>query len=142
MSGTIFSHPTNGTDFFGRVLEKTVGKILIPAGPIVLKRGRYGQGGWGARHIWQRHQTEMRKAGFHTEDDVVRYVATIIIPGTPLYCEFVRVQTTRLTVVRSATGMAVLQHQEDRSIGACYSVVTAFDGRNPHGTRIGKVEAV
>lgn len=142
MPNTIFPHPTNGTNFFGRVIEKTVRKILIPAGPIILKRGRYGSGGWGACHIWQRHQIEMRKAGFDTENDVARYVASIIIPGTPLYCEFARIQDTRLTVVRSATGTAVLQHQEDRSVGTCYSVVTAFDGRNPHGTRIGKVEAL
>lgn len=140
MPNTIFAHPTNGTSFFGRVLGKTFGKVLIPAGHIILKRGRYGQGGWGARHIWQRHEKEMRKAGFATESDVARYVASIIIPGTPLYCEFARIQDTRLAVVRSATGTAILQHQDDHSIGACYSVVTAFGGRNPQGTRIGKVE--
>lgn len=142
MSHTLIPHPTNGTNFFGRVVLKTVGTIVIPAGPIVLKRGRYGRAGFGAAHIWQRHQKEMRKAGFLLETDVVRYVASIIVPGAPLYCEFERIRDTRLTLVRSASGTAVLEHKPHDPNGPCYSVVTAFDGRNPHGTRIGRVEAI
>ncbi|WP_156312135.1 hypothetical protein [Methylobacterium platani] len=85
-------------------------------------------------------QKETISAGFDAESDVVHYVASIIVPGAPIYCEFTRMRDTRLTVVRSSTGMAILQHQPHGQIGPCYSIVTAYSGKNPHGTRIGKVE--
>lgn len=142
MPHTLIPHPTNGTNFFGQVLQKKAGSIIIPAGPIVLKRGRYGGSGFGAAHIWQRHEKEMRQAGFLLEVDVVHYVASIVCPGSALYCEFERIRDTRLAVVRGATGTAILEHKPNDPIGSCYSVVTAFAYRNPHGMRIGTVAPI
>lgn len=142
MPNTLIPHPTNGTNHFGLVLQKTSRGVIIPGGPIVLKRGRYGSGGFGAAHIWQRHEREMRKAGFLTETEVVLYVASIICPGSALYCEFERIRDTRLTVVRGVVGTAILEHKPHDPQGPCYSVVTAYGAKNPSGTRIGKVEAV
>jgi len=141
MPHTIIPHPT-GSDFFGRVLEKNSSGVLIPSGPIVLKRGRYGNSGFGACHIWQRHQKEMRKAGFLTEDDVVHYVATIVRPGTPLFYEHGHMRKMRVTVVRGIIGTAILEHKPDDPIGPCYSILTAFGQRNIIGSMVGLVSPV
>ena len=141
MPNTLVPHP-DGSNFFGQVYEKTTQGVLIPGGPIVLKRGRYGSGGFGARHIWQRHEKEVRKAGFQTEEEVVLYVARIVFPGTPLYYEHGHIRGVRVTVVRGVLGTAILEHKPSDPIGPCYSIVTAFGQRNPIGSRIGSIGAI
>lgn len=139
MPNTLIPHPTNGTCYFGVIPEKTVRGILVPGAPIVLKLGRHsGRGGFGVRHIWARHERELLSRGHTCIDDVPKYVADIVRPGSPIFCEFQQIREMRVTVVRTSTGVAVLEHKaigEDRH----YSVVTAFSQRNAHGTRIGTV---
>ncbi len=139
MPNTLILHPTNGTQFFGMVPEKRVSGVLIPGAPIVLKLGRHGgRGGFGVRHIWSRHELEVRARGYTCIDDVARYVAEIVRPGSPIFCEFARLRDIRVTVVRTTTGIAVLEHKQGGN-DCHYSVVTAFAQRNAHGTRIGTV---
>ena len=139
MPNTLIVHPTNGTCYFGVVPEKTVRGILIPGAPIVLKLGRHsGRGGFGVRHIWARHEREMRARGYTCIDDVAKYVAEIVRPGSPIFCEFQQIRDIRVTVVRTTTGLAVLEYKLAGD-DCHYSVVTAFAQRNAHGTRIGSV---
>ena len=142
MPHTLIPHPTNGTYFFGRIEEKTVKGLVIPGAPIILRRGNHGRkGGFGVRHIWARHEADLRKRGYESEADVSRYVAAIVLAGSPVYCEFERIRDPRVSIVRSSVGMAVLEYKTDRDDNCVYSVVTAFSHRNPHGTRIGSVLA-
>lgn len=139
MPNTLILHPTNGTHFFGLVPEKRVRGILIPGAPIVLKLGKHGgRGGFGVRHIWARHEREVRARGYVCIEDVARYVAEIVRPGSPIFCEFAQMRDIRVTVVRTGTGIAVLEHKQVGN-DFHYSVVTAFAQRNAHGTRIGTV---
>lgn len=139
MPNTLIIHPTNGTYYFGMIPEKIVRGILVPGAPIVLKLGRHsGRGGFGARYIWARHEKEIRAKGHTCIEDVSKYVAEIVRPGSPIFCEFAQLRDMRVTIVRTSIGVAVLEHKEmgdDRH----YSVVTAFAQRNAHGTRIGTV---
>lgn len=136
MSNSLLSHPTNGTSYFGLVEEKRVGQIIIPGGPIVLKVGKHSErGGFGAAHIWGKHSLELGDAGFTCLDEVPNYVAEIIRPGAPIYCEFNNLRGNhRVTVIRTTTGLAILEYRNE-----VYSVVTAYAQKNAHGTRIGSV---
>ncbi|TIO79427.1 hypothetical protein [Mesorhizobium sp.] len=122
-------------------MDKNVRGILIPGAPIVLKRGRHSiRGGFGVRHIWARHQTEILARGYSAEEDIAKYVADIVRPGSPVFCEFGHIRNVRVTVVRTTIGIAVLEHKTHGD-DVHYSVVTAFAQRNAHGTRVGTVLA-
>ena len=141
MPQTLIPNPADGTYFFGHIEEKTVRGLLIPSGPIVLRRGSHSRkAGYGVRHIWARHGNELIKRGYNTESDVARFVGSIIAPHSPVYCEFNTIKNTRVSVVRNSCGMAVLEHRVGPGDSGLYSVVTAFLHRNPHGTRIGSVK--
>ena len=90
------------------------------------------------RHIWAEHQSEMEKAGYHSESDVPLYVLGIIKIGTPLYFEGANWHVTRLMAVRSARGTAILEFR-DRREGPVWTIVTAFSGTKTHGSRVGTV---
>lgn len=139
MPKTLIQHPTNGTNFFGLVEEKSVRGYAIPGAPILLKRGIHGpRGGYGVRHIWARHSVDLKKRGYASEDDVAKYVAEIICVGSPIYCEFNAIKGVRVTVVRGAVGLAVLEHKTHRD-DSHYSIITAFSQKSAHGTRVGSV---
>ena len=94
--------------------------------------------GFGVRHIWAEHQSDMDKAGYQSKFDVPLYVLGIIQTGTPLYFEGANWQVTRLMAVRSARGTAILEFR-DRREGPLWTIVTAFSGTKTHGTRVGTV---
>ena len=139
MPDTLIPHPTNGTFVFGRVVEKKTKGFFIPGGDVYLKLGKHGgRGGFGVRHIWTRHHVDLSARGYIAENDVAKYVADIVRPGSPVFCEFAHIRDVRVTVVRTAMGVAVLEYKNIAE--PHYSVVTAFARRNAHGTRIGSVE--
>lgn len=139
MPDTLIPHPVNDTFVFGRVIEKKVKGVLIPGGEVFLKRGKHGaRGGFGALHIWARHEAELVARGYAAEADVASYVAHIVRPGSPIFCEFAHIRDVRVTVVRTASGIAILEYKTAEQ--PHYSVVTAFAGRNAHGVRIGSIE--
>lgn len=139
MPDTLVPHPTNGTFVFGKVIEKTMKGVFIPGGPILLKVGKHGgRGGFGVRHIWARHRAELVIRGYTMETDVSSYVADIVRPGAPVFCEFAHIRDVRVAVVRTRIGVAILEHKHAGE--PHYSVVTAFAHRNVHGTRIGSIE--
>jgi hypothetical protein len=138
MSNVLLPHPTNGTLHYGRILAVTSRGVFIPGGPVVLKVGKHRDpGGFGAEHIWGKHAVELVKIGYAVPEDVPKYVAEIVRPGSPVHCEFDTLRDTRVTVVRTTHGVAVLRYED--IAGGRYSVITAFAQRNAHGTRIGTV---
>lgn len=139
MPEKLLMNPATGTESFGQIPEMSGRGWHLPSGGIVLKSGRHKgpNRGFGAAHIRAEHSVEMELAGF---TEVAGYVAWIIQPGTPIYCEFARMRGgQRVAVVRSRRGKVILEQKFD-GVGSCYySVVTAYSDTKAHGTRVGAV---
>lgn len=127
-------HP-NGTGFaFASVPEINSRGIVFPAGNIYLTHGRRS---FGATHICDKHQKEMHRMGYTSDDQVNAFVASIIKPYAPLHFEGGD-RAHRLAVVQSSSGTAIIQLiQWPEEIH--YNVVTAFLGRNRHGSRVARL---
>ncbi|MCA0205832.1 MAG: hypothetical protein LCH92_15915 [Proteobacteria bacterium] len=134
-------HPS-GADHFGLLDDMRSGAFRLPAGPVLLLMGEHfgPNRGWGARHIWHEHQREIAARGWDQFEDVAKFVALIVCAGTPVFFEGPGTRNTRLAVVRSRTGTAILESR-DRRDGHIWSVVTAFAGTKTHGTRVGTVRS-
>jgi hypothetical protein len=138
MSNVLLPHPTNGTSYFGFIPESKSRGIVIPPGLIVLKQGKYRDpGGFGAAHIWGKHSAELIREGYQTADKVSTYVADIVHPGAPILFEYGSIAGTKVTIVKSTLGLAILRYED--IAGGRYSVTTAYAQKNAHGTRIGTV---
>jgi hypothetical protein len=94
--------------------------------------------GWGLVHIWTEHQPELQRLGYAIKSDTPSFVASVLRERTPVYFEGGSYRSTRVLVVRSATGTAVLEYRQ-RTEGPIWSVVTAFAGTKTHGTQVGTV---
>ena len=140
-NGPLISPITGVVEFGFLGTIRGLQKFSQPGGPIVLKRDDHiGQNhGFGAKHTWAEHKKEMHDLGYEEFDDVPRYVTSIIVPGTPVHCEFAQLSGhKRVTVVRSKTGTAVLEYRIGRN-DSHDSVVTVFSGEIKHGPRVGTV---
>lgn len=136
--GTWIDHPTNGV--FGHVPEVVRNQYEIRGGPIRLTAGSYGNRGFGARHIMEKHGQLLIKKGYGVDiDAVIGYVSAIIQPRTPIYCEFDNIACDpRVAVVKSTVGTAILGLRYDQENVPYYMIVTAFDRKQAHGTLIGR----
>ncbi len=141
MPNTFLINPSSKTYIFGLIPKMSSRGIHLPEGDVYLKRGKHWgvNRGFGATHIWEAHSVEMLDLGYNSISDVPAYVAKIIQPKTPIYCEFSDIRGNhRITIVRSAHGMAILEFKETRG-NPHYSVVTAYPNARAHGTRVGTV---
>ena len=138
------AHP-GGLVCYGRVPEMNSKSDSIPAGDIFLRAGKHSgpNRGFGVRHIWAEHESELAKLGYGTVDDVARFVSDIIRPGVPIYCEFNHPGGKhRTTVLKSSLGVVILEPKEapETDSGWIYVVVTAYTRRKAHGVLIGKIQ--
>ncbi|WP_216364352.1 hypothetical protein [Pantoea coffeiphila] len=138
------AHP-DGLKCYGRVPEMNSHGDIISAGDIFLRAGRHTgpNRGFGVRHIWAEHKTELVKLGYVTVGDVARFVRDVIRPGSPIYCEFNHPGGKhRPTVLKSSLGIAILEPREasETDSGWIYVVVTAYTSRKAHGVLIGRLE--
>ncbi len=127
---------------FGVVPHIEHSGYIFEEGEIKLRQGRHNgpNKGFGAAHIWVEHKCHLQKNGYETVEDVARFIADIIKPRCSIYCEFNSLRGKhRLTVVRTSMGVVVLEEQRDGDNQTFYSVVTAFERKSAHGTRIGTV---
>lgn len=136
-------HPSGGF-IFGSIPRIDNKSYTIEGGEIILRAGRhsFANRGFGVRHIWAEHQLELIRLGFTTIDQVPGFVASIILIGTPIYCEFNdSAGKHRLCVLRSSIGQAIVQPIYDRhgTTVERYSVVTAFTKLRAEGVLVGKV---
>lgn len=125
------AHPA-GLPCFGSLPEFVSRGDVIPAGDIFLRVGNHRgpNSGFGVRHIWAEHEKELVRLGYHTVNDVARFVCDVIQPGAGVYCEFNHPGGKhRPKVLRSALGIVILEPKEAdwAQSGWIYSVVTAYE---------------
>lgn len=135
-------NPQTGEFFFGYIPDMP--QHGISGGGIILRYGEHKgpNRGFGVVHIWIEHRAELLKMGFDTEEKVPEFINKIIVPETPIYCEFSDLRGNhRLTVLRTIYGLVILEPRLDKDNNRIYSVVTAFTKKNAHGTQIGKTKS-
>lgn len=98
------------------------------------------QNGFGAAHIWAAHQNDLRKLGYASPEDVVRYVARIIQTNVPIYCEFSSMRKAKLALLKSPVGLLIVEHRPLAQPDLAYSVITAYPKTQAHGTLVGRIE--
>ena len=136
-SPPVINSVTEGMSF-GVVPRIKVPGLTCEQAEIHLFEGRHWgpNRGFGRKHIWAEHQTEMLQMGFRNEEQVGHYVASIVRSGSSLYFEGGFMRQPRLLVVNRTVGTAVL---ECRSPLKVWSIVTAYSGKQAHGTFVGTV---
>ncbi len=118
------------------------GKTEFPEGIIKLRQGKHfgPNRGFGIVHIWKEHAMALKKIGYDNSTNVPRFIADIIKPNSPIHCEFNNLKGKhKIAVVRSTLGIVILEKKQDGDNIVFYSVVTAFDKKFAHGTKIGTV---
>lgn len=136
----LVQHPKGGLSF-GEVPDFP--KHGLVGGPIYLRKGEHrGNGGYGVMHIWGAHEYDLRKLGYLQPEDVAIYVDLIAQPGAPIYLQEHRQGNRRLSVLRSHTGILVLEprHERPQQGGYGFYVVTAFPKRQAQGTLLGHMQ--
>ncbi len=142
---TLIRNPSNNSCSYGKIKNLTIPRepqLASTEADIYLFQGfhnKYNKG-FGCKHIRVVHDKEIRKRGFINDGTTLipEYVASIVRPGTPLYYEGGIGQYPRL-LASNRTGMAVLEFREDDDRDMCWSIVTAYNRRNPHGRLVGKI---
>ena len=133
--------PGRDVDHFGRVPEIKWSGLVFPSGLIRLRRG--SKETFGVKHIWHRHQRQVmvgQKPDVSPTEAVAFYVAKLLRPRTPIYCEGGGFDERQpLLAVNSWLGTVVLQCQTPRREAPYYSIVTAFERRTPYGTLLGQI---
>ena len=136
-------HPDTGEETFGIVPKMISRGETIDEGRVILRIGRHKgpNRGFGVNHIWDEHHPDLIKLGYHTIHDTVKFVAKIIQPGTPIFCEFSDLRGKhRPTVLRTSIGLVILEPVILGDGELVYSVVTAYKKRFAAGTKIGAIK--
>lgn len=131
-------NPVTGGTSFGLVPRiRVAGQTICEQAEIQLVEGKHWgpNRGFGKKHIWAEHQKEMQRSGFDGEEEVGSYVESIVRSGSLLYFDGSHMRNTRLQVFRRSAGLAILEQQSDDT----WSIVTAYPGKQPHGTLVGTV---
>lgn len=120
-------HPS-GAPSFGKLEQMRAPGLFMPAGEILLFRGRHTgpNRGFGIEHIWSEHADEMRSAGFISYEETATYVASIIRQGTPVYFGDHSWKSLRVMAVRSRIGTAIVEYRQPREASGIWSIVTAL----------------
>lgn len=142
MKNILLINPSTKTHVFGEIPEMTGKKHYFERGEIKLRHGKHRgiNKGFGAEHIWIQHEKELIALGYHSIEDVPKFVSEIIRPRMPIHCAFDDPRGNhRITIIKSTVGVAILGRETDENNGIFYSVITAFKGRHAHGTQIGSV---
>ncbi len=86
MSNLCVINPSTGSISFGIVPKIKVPGLICEQAEIHLFEGRHWgpHSGFGKKHIWAEHQTEMQQMGFGSKDEVGNYVASIVRSGSSL----------------------------------------------------------
>ena len=140
---TLVQNPNTNTYEFGVIPYMIKGHDEFSEGIIQLRIGKHigPNKGFGVEHIWIEHNKELIKLGYKTKNDVPQFLADLIKPRAPIYCEFNDMRGNhRIAVVRSVLGVAYLERKFGANNEVIYSVVTAFTKKNAAGTKIGSVQ--
>ena len=138
MSRRLVLNPATGDTSFGLAPRINVGRrVICEPAEIRLAEGKHWgpHGGFGKKHIWAEHRTEMQRKGFGGEEDVGSYVAGIVRAGSRVHFEDGHIRKPRIQVFRGSDELAILELQSDQT----WSIATAYPGRQAHGTLVGTV---
>ena len=139
---TFVTNPSDGSLIYGRIPTIKFQRDYFCEGNIMLRVGEHikANRGFGVRHIWAEHSKELIRMGYHSVDEVARYISDIINVGAPIFCEFNNLRGNhRIAVLRTSKGIVFLEKKYDGRNEVFYSVVTAFSSKKAHGTKIGNV---
>ncbi|MCG3814299.1 hypothetical protein I3260_18880 [Photobacterium damselae] len=135
--GSKVINPNTGRLSYGHIPQNSLG---IPSGPIYLKLGNIGAGkkrtgSFGARHIWEKHKTDLR---ISNPEDTAQVVANILATGVNVLVDFnAKHSPSRPVVLNTAIGrVALVSYKESGGVDA-YSIVSAYGNKNASGTVIG-----
>jgi hypothetical protein len=96
-------------------------------------RLQVGDARWGSQHIERAHAQELRKARM----SVAEFVASIVKPSSPIYCEFESMKASQRTqTINVRIGTVILEYKPQ----GFYTVITAFSRTSPIGELIGRLE--
>lgn len=141
MKNTLLINPKTGLHIFGKIPEISLRGNYFHPGEIYLRHGEHWSDsrGFGAQHIWIKHEKELINFGYSSFEDVPRFISDIIVDKAPIHCEFENKGKQKISIVRSSTGMVFLEERNGRENEIFYSVITAFTGKQARGTKIGTV---
>lgn len=133
-------NPRTASPVFGVIPSLRLGGLTLEEADVLLFEGRHAgpNRGWGLAHIWAEHSSELRRLGYNERADAASFVGSVLGQRSPIYFEGGSFRSTRVLVVRSAVGSAVLEFRQ-RTDTPIWSVVTAFAGTKTHGTLVGSV---
>lgn len=99
-------------------------------------RLQIGNARWGMQHIVQVHTHEIKRLNLEPS----AFVASIVKPGSPIYCEFDTMKDAQRTqTVNVRIGTVVLEYKTTR-LESFYTIITAFSRKQPVGELIGRLE--
>jgi hypothetical protein len=134
----LVAHPS-GSESYGTIPD--LPKFGLPGGQIYLRAGLHigDNKGFGVRHIWTAHQPDLAKFGCVSIDGVSSHIASMVVPGASIYCEFREMRGDhRLAVMKSPAGSLILEPRQERR-GFGYYVITWYAKRRLDGTLVGKI---
>jgi hypothetical protein len=139
---TFIINPKTGTPLFGVMPEIKNKAYYFPEGDIYLRHGEHRgpNRGWGLKHIWAEHKSELLALGHEERKNVADFVSEIIQSKAKIFCEFSQIASERVTVLKSPTGLVILDHRTDGEGTDFYSVVTAFKANRAQGVLIGNLK--
>lgn len=135
-------NPLTGTPVFGYFPKLDVGGRAFEEGEILLKYGQhYGPNrGFGLVHIWQEHFA-IHETAEAALPDVAAFISSVLRPAATIHYEYgIGSSSDRTTVLRTTTGLVILEARSDGLNNCYYAVVTAFPGRKANGPVIGAIQ--
>lgn len=139
--GSKITNPNTGKLSYGHIPKNNNG---IPSGPIYLKLGQIGsgrlrQGSFGARHVWEKHKSDLN---ISKPEDTPQVIADILTEGVNILVNFNAGHSPHRPVVLNTSfgRVALTLYKELGGIDA-YSIVSAYGNKNAPGTVIGTLES-
>lgn len=134
-------YTSTGAQNFGYIEGVITNRYAIPEAPIILRHGfhkeRKGKGsGFGAKHIWAGHSSDLIKWGYPTIDDVPRYCEAILKHGIPVYPNVKGSDYSRLIAIRTYHGRVVVEYQPTEDV---WSIVTAYKTQKVGGVQVTRI---
>lgn len=128
-------NPVNNTIVFGKIPDNPTG---IPSGLIHLRLGYVGfghhrEGAFGARHIWEKHKTDLSIA---KPEDLSLILAEILVEGVNVLYE----DESKPLVLNTEKGLVALQYKKSFGGLGEYSIITAYGRRDSRGVVFAKLE--
>lgn len=139
--GSKIVNPNTGKLSYGHIPENNNG---IPSGPIYLKlgnvgSGRFRNGAFGARHVWEKHKNDLN---ISNPVDTPQVIANILILGVNVLVDFDAEHSPhRPVVLNTSIGRVALIHYKELGGIDAYSIVSAYGNKNATGIVIGTLES-